>query len=374
MHLISCLLSIQPPVMSKTPDHKNFQSSAMTKNKNHIADAGGSQDVFFGNLEVDRLTVQALTAVTLIIIIGVVSTLLIFKNNTRIPDDIYTDSSALLMVATGEEMIGLLKENDLWEIDNLGAVSPLLFASYPDNIEAFATSIKKRVFFHGLLPVALTALDEIREERRLLFAILAKFPKVDPQLTFSDDYGAWGRVLTLDEIEFILMLTRKYRTNLATEIVKRVDLVPLSMIMAQGAIESSWATSRFANEGNNLFGIWTWTGKGLVPRDRDDGKGHRVAMYDSILDSIRAYILTLNRLPAYRRFREIRTQTMNPLKLADGLLNYSERRDIYVWEVKNFIQYNNLRQYDKCFLVDKPIQYKNIKALEFTMREGINAV
>ncbi len=361
--------------MSETPDHNNVcQSYAMTKTKNHVTDPAGAQIVLFGNLEVEGLTVQALTAVTIAAIIFLVSSLLIFKNNTRIPEEIYIDSSALLRVSTAEEMIVLLKENDLWEIDNMGAVSPLLFASYPDNIEAFATGIKKRVFFHGLLPVALTALDEIREERRLLFAILAKFPKGNPQLTFSDDYGAWGRVLTIDEIEFVLMLTRKYRTNSATEIVKRVDLVPLSMIMAQGAIESSWATSRFANEGNNLFGIWTWSGKGLVPRDRDDGKGHKVAMYDSILDSIRAYILTLNRLPAYRRFREIRTSTMNPLKLADGLLNYSERRDIYVWEVKDFIQYNNLRQYDKCFLVDKPIQYKDIKVLEFTMREGKNVV
>ncbi|MEN8135791.1 MAG: glucosaminidase domain-containing protein [Thermodesulfobacteriota bacterium] len=328
------------------------------------------KNMFFGNLEVDRLNVQALLAVTITVIIGMISTLLIFKNNSSFPANIYADNATLLRVSTGEEMIGLLKENDLWQINEKGQVSPLLFASYPDNIEAFATSIKKKVFFHGLLPVALTALDEIRNEKMALRAILAKFPKENQQLIFFDDYGAWGRVLTMDEIEFIMMLTRKYRTNSATEMVSRVDLVPLSMIMAQGAIESSWATSRFANEGNNLFGIWTWSGKGLVPRDRDDGKGHKVAMYDSILDSIRAYILTLNRLPAYRHFREIRKRTMNPLKLADGLLNYSERRDVYVWELKNFIQYNDLRQYDKCFLVDKPIQYKDIKVLKFTQRDG----
>jgi Bax protein len=359
--------------MSKTPDHKdNCQTSALTGNENHVTAVAGAQNMFFGNLEVDRLTVQALTAVTITVIIGVISTLLIFKNNPRFPDDIYADNATLLKVSTGEEMIGLLKENDLWEMDDKGAVSPLLFASYPDNIEGFATSVKKRVFFHGLLPVALTALDEIRNEKRVLRAILAKFPKGNHQLTFSDDYGTWGRVLTMAEIEFVMMLARKYRTNLATEMVKRIDLVPLSMIMAQGAIESSWATSRFANEGNNLFGIWTWSEKGLVPRDRDGDKRHKVAMYDSILDSVRAYILTLNRLPAYHRFREIRKQTMNPLKLADGLLNYSQRRDIYVWEVKTFIQYNKLRQYDKCFLVERPLQYKDIKVLKLTMRERIN--
>jgi Bax protein len=357
--------------MTKKPDHKNScHRSAVTENTGAVTEDLYHKNILFGNLEVDRLNVQALLAITITVFIGLVTTLHIFKYNNSFPDDIYADNATLLSVSTGEEMIGLLKENDLWQMNDKGEVSPLLFASYPDNIETFATAIKKRVFFHGLLPVALTALDEVRNEKMALRAILAKFPRGKRQVTFSDDYGAWGRVLTMDEIEFVLMLARKYRTNSAAEMVKRVDLVPLSMIMAQGAIESSWATSRFANEGNNLFGIWTWSGKGLVPKDRDDGKGHKVAMYDSILDSIRAYILTLNRLSAYRSFREIRKRTMNPLKLADGLLNYSERRDIYVWEVKDFIQYNNLRQYDKCFLVDKPIQYKDIKVLKFTQRDG----
>jgi uncharacterized FlgJ-related protein len=362
------------PSMSNQTNHKNIcHHSVITGNHGSLTDDLYPEQMFFGNLGVDPLNVQALLAVTIALIIAIISTLLVFKNNSSLPDKIYADNATLLRVSTGEEMIGLLKENDLWQMDEKGQVSPLLFASYPDNIEAFTTSIKKRVFFHGLLPVALTALNEVRNEKIALRAILAKFPKGSQQLTFSNDYGAWGRVLTIDEIEFVMMLARKYRTNSAVEMAKRVDLVPLSMIMAQGAIESSWATSRFANEGNNLFGIWTWSGKGLVPKDRDDGKGHKVAMYDSILDSVRAYILTLNRLPAYRDFREIRKRTMNPLKLADGLLNYSERRDIYVWEVKKFIQYNNLRQYDKCFLVDKPIQCKETNILKISQRERINA-
>ena len=340
----------------------------MPGNKSPLINDRCAQRMFFGNLEIDLLNVKALLAVTIIVIIVVISTLLTFKNSTRFPEDIYADNAALFKVSTCEEMIGLLKKNDLWDIDNRGAVSPLLFASYPDNIDAFTISVKKRVFFHGLLPVPLTALDEILKEKNVFHAILTKFPEGYRKLTFSDDYGSWGRFLTVDEIEFITMLTRKYRTNLATEMVKRIDLIPLSMIMAQGAIESSWATSRFAKEGNNLFGIWTWSEKGIVPGNRDEGTNHKVAIYDSILDSIRAYILTLNRLPAYRSFREIRKQTMNPLKLADGLLYYSQRRDVYVWEIKDFIKYNNLRQYDKCFLVDKPVQYKDIKVLKLTMR------
>lgn len=359
--------------MSETPVNIKICQTSAAGDKGHSTDTTYTQSMFFGSLEVDSLNVQALLAVSIIVVIGGLISLFIYKNNIIIPDDIYADNATLLQVSTGEEMIGLLKENDLWDMDDTGAVSPLLFASYPDNINSFATSVKKRVFFHSLLPVALTALNEVQVEKKILRAILAKFPGGYRQLTFSDDYGSWGRVLTMDEIEFVLMLTRKYRATLATEMVKRIDIVPLSMIMAQGAIESSWATSRFANEGNNLFGIWTWSGKGLVPKDRDDDKGHKVAMYDTILDSIRAYILTLNRLPAYKSFREIRKKSMNPLKLADGLLNYSERRDIYVWEIKNFIKYNNLRDYDKCFLVDKSIQLPTTKPLKLTRREETNA-
>jgi len=267
---------------------------------------------------------------------------LIFKNNLRFTSDIYADETVFFRVDSGEEMIDLLKENDLWEINQRGAVTPLLFGSYPDHFDDISISEKKRVFFHGLLPVALTALAETGNEKKALHLILKKFPEGYQDLDFSDDYGPWGRVLTIDEIEFVMMLSQKYRTKLARELVKRIDLVPLSMIMAQGAIESSWATSRFANEGNNLFGIWTWGEKGIVPEQRDDDKNHKLASYDSILDSVRAYILNLNRLPAYRHFRNIRKQTMNPLKLAEGLLNYSERRDLYVEELKSFIKYNKL--------------------------------
>lgn len=360
--------------MNETRNQINNCHSAQTYRQKQTGVVTTERKIFFGKVEVEHDILQAVLAVAIFVIVGIVSAMLVFKSNHRVTDNIYADNATLLEVSSGEEMIGLLKENNLWQINSKGAVPPLLFASYPANIEEFATSIKKRVFFHTLLPVALTALNEVKKERLALQTILRKFPRGQrQQLTFADDYGVWGRVLTSHEIEFIVMLTRKYRTKSAEEIFKRVDLIPLSMIMAQGAIESSWATSRFASEGNNLFGIWTWDSNGLVPLDRDDNKDHRVARYDSILDSVRAYLLTLNRLPAYRHFRELRKSTRNPLKLADGLLNYSERRDVYVWEVKNFIQYNNLREYDKCFLVDRPIQYRDIKILKYTMRKGLNA-
>jgi Bax protein len=344
--------------MAKNEDYNRITTPASEQVQDRIR---------FGSLEIDGLNVQAFMGVfvvALIILVGVLG----FRGNQSTQGRFAQDPSHY-KVSSAEEMIDLLKVNELWELEANGAVSPLIFTSYPENINQFSISEKKRLFFHSLLPVALVALKEVRNEKQTLHAILAKFPGGYKQLVFSDDYGVWGRVLTGDEIEFVLALTRKYRSNRAIELARRVDLVPLSVLMAQAAIESSWGTSRFAREGNNLFGIWTWGEKGLVPDGRDEGKNHKVAIYNSILESVRAYILNLNRLPAYSKFRHIRRTTTNPLKLVDGLLYYSQRREQYVWEVKDLIQYNKLNQYDNCFLAERPVQnIKPGKVYRFTQR------
>ncbi len=322
----------------------------------------------FGDIGIDPLNVQAAVAVMIsvfIIIIGILQ----FSSGPVIGNS-YDESYNLYTVSSGEDMIDLLKQNGLWDIDGKDGVSPLVFATYPSNINEFNIGVKKKVFFHTLLPAALIALKEVKDEKEAFLSILAKFPDGYENLTFTDDYGVWGRKLAVSEIEYIMTLIRKYRSNRAPELAKRIDLVPLSMIMAQAAIESSWGTSRFAREGNNLFGIWTWGEKGMVPGGRDVGMSHKVASYDSILDSVRAYILTLNRLPAYRSFRDIRSNTMNSIKLAEGLIFYSQRRDRYVWEVKDFIRYNKLDQYDNCFLAQRPLVLENVEDIRLTSRRG----
>jgi Bax protein len=123
-------------------------------------------------------------------------------------------------------------------------------------------------------------------------------------------------------------------------------VVPVSLILGQGAIESSWGCSRFTRAGNNLFGIWTWGERGIVPANRDEGKNHKIKIYDTILDSVRNYVLTLNRLGAYRHLRELRRDSNDSMELAQGLLYYSERRDAYVEDVRRIISSNNLQRYD----------------------------
>ena len=151
---------------------------------------------------------------------------------------------------------------------------------------------------------------------------------------------------------FIQNLSNVYRTDSALGLLEKVDAIPTSIILAQGALESSWGSSRFTREGNSIFGMWTWKNKGIVPLRRDEGKNHKVRIYDTVLDSIRAYHLTLNRLEPYEEFRQLRQYTDNPLIMAEGLVPYSERGEEYVEEIKKVIIANDLQKYDSFSLSD----------------------
>jgi len=250
-------------------------------------------------------------------------------------------------IETTHELLQVLKELNLWEAEMAATVPPVVFAGFPENfheLEDMAT--RKKAFLHTLLPTALIALREVQQEREKLQTILQKIGNTPGRIPFSGGVKQYRFYLTESETKFMKKLMKKYRTSDADELLSRVDVVPVSLILGQGAIESSWGGSRFARVGNNLFGIWTWGGRGIIPADRDEGKNHKIKIYDSILDSVRGYILTLNRLGAYRHLRELRCNSNDSMKLAHGLLYYSERRDAYVQDVRRVISANNLKRYD----------------------------
>lgn len=253
-------------------------------------------------------------------------------------------------VASGDELISLLKERGLWEITGNFAVPRMILSSYPANIGKLDTEVKKKAFFNSLLPAALMAMGEVEKERQALRLVLAKIPGDHSELLISEPLGSWAGTLSKQEIDTLMTLGLKYRTDRAAELVKRIDLVPLSLLLAQAALESSWGSSRIAREGNNLFGVVTWGDDAVAPLSNGNGTNQRYANYDSILDSVRAYIVMLNRLPSYEHFREIRSRSRNPLKLAEGLKNYSERRGAYIDDLKVVMVGNDLNRYDGCFL------------------------
>lgn len=161
--------------------------------------------------------------------------------------------------------------------------------------------------------------------------------------------------------ERLRQLARTYRiegnpledAGVREALIKKVDSVPASLALAQAANESAWGKSRFAREGNNLFGIWTYDeDKGIVPRRRTPGKKHLVRRFDSIGESVRYYLHTLNSHPAYESMREIRAgmrasgQAPDPLLLAAGLTGYSAKGEQYVELIRDMIRRFDLAVYD----------------------------
>lgn len=135
---------------------------------------------------------------------------------------------------------------------------------------------------------------------------------------------------------------------------RRVDLVPPSLALAQAALESGWGTSRFAREGNNLFGIWCYTpGCGIVPERRPAGATYEVKKYRSPRQSFEDYIRNLNSNRAYASLWEIRErlregeEALSGIRLANGLTRYSQEGLGYVSKVQNLIRSNQLQRYDE---------------------------
>lgn len=130
-------------------------------------------------------------------------------------------------------------------------------------------------------------------------------------------------------------------------LLSRVDTVPMMLVLAQAANESSWGRSRFAQQGNNLFGMWCYRpGCGIIPARREVGKTHEVAAYNTVNASVRAYLHTINTVRAYAPLRKMRAamrsrgKRLDAVRLAGGLLRYSERGQDYVDEVRAMIRVN----------------------------------
>lgn len=145
-------------------------------------------------------------------------------------------------------------------------------------------------------------------------------------------------------------------------LMRRMDIVPPSLALAQAAVESGWGASRFAQEGNALFGQWTWDSEapGLKPDARPAGMTHRIRAFDTPLDAVRAYLLNLNRHAAYADLRALRAEQrragrLNGAALAQGLEGYSEKGAAYVDLVRDVIAGNDLGDFDRVRLDDRGV-------------------
>ena len=222
-------------------------------------------------------------------------------------------------------------------------VPPLILESIPDDIDRMASAkAKKHAFFMGLLPMVLLANQEIEQERKDVLKILNRHRSNQIQggdLERLDEvlkrYGLLGHPLT------------DHRTR--SRLMRRVDIIPPALVLAQAANESAWGSSRFAQLGNNLFGEWTYKpGTGIVPEGRPEGATYEVRTFSSLYESIRSYMNNLNRNGAYRKLREIREELrksgrpVTGMAMAGGLEKYSQRGDDYIREIQVMIRQNKL--------------------------------
>jgi uncharacterized FlgJ-related protein len=224
---------------------------------------------------------------------------------------------------------------------------------------------KKRIFFRAMAPLALRSNELIREEReRLMDLPAAGKLAAEDRAWLSDlatDYGLEAPG-SGDEASGGEDGSPEAWEALMAELKIRVDEVPVSLVLAQAAHESGWATSRFAGEGNALFGQWTFGGSGMLPEAQRKSLGdYRVAAFESPLMSVIAYMRNLNTHPAYARLRELRAraratgQPLSGYELARGLDRYSERGQAYVDDLHAMIENNLLRDTDVTFLAPGPV-------------------
>ncbi len=218
---------------------------------------------------------------------------------------------------------------------------------------------KKRVFFRLLGPLILHANELIEADRQQLESIIETLRKGKtlnpPEQTFLRETAVAYKVA---EGAGDVDLTDR---ELQDELIRRVDTLPPSLVLAQTAEESGWGTSRFAVEGNALFGMWTWGEEGITPQQqRSEHGNHKIASYETPLQSVIAYMLNLNTHRSYETLRARRAELRRAgtkvagWELAKTLTKYSERGQEYVDSLHALMKTNMLKQTDDAYLGDGP--------------------
>lgn len=213
----------------------------------------------------------------------------------------------------------------------------------PDFASIVDVGQKKQAFVDFILPAIRSANYDIQQER-----VFLKQLKIN-QMTDAQ------RVRFETLAEKYQQPQKKDQTLVEwhAELLKKVDIIPPALALAQAANESAWGTSRFAVDGMNFFGQWCFSvGCGLVPDRRPEGQTYEVRLFGSPAESVAAYMLNLNAFHTYEALRDIRAnkraknEPLNSEALAEGLLAYSTKREVYIAELQSMIRFNKWQSYD----------------------------
>ncbi len=221
-------------------------------------------------------------------------------------------------------------------------VKPIALTLLPAEIKMIEnTSQRKDFFIQIVLPLILQENNNIRLDRKRLFNIINKSNNTNLEKKWLEkkykQYGVTSKDLSILKI--------------------RMDEIPVSLAIAQAAKETGWGTSRFAQEGNALFGQWTWSGDGLKPKDADKSEGHKVMRFNVLQASVRAYQRNLNTHSSYKNLRKARAELRDKKKPLDSLVlvkylnEYAETGQKYVEVLTQIIKQNELKDFDDAKLL-----------------------
>lgn len=222
---------------------------------------------------------------------------------------------------------------------------------------------KKELFYRFLAPLILHANAMVLNRRAILEEALTRLQAGDSlsaaELASVRESAPLLRVRSSADASALQASGPDTQTVLE-ELLYKLDVIPAGLALGQAAYESGYGTSRFAAQGNALFGQWTFGGKGLKPEQQRQELGdHRIAAFDWPFDSVRSYFINLMSHPAYEVFRKLRAERraagepLRSLDLADGLIAYSERGQEYVDTLKGIIRVNKLDIADDAVLRDE---------------------
>jgi len=230
-------------------------------------------------------------------------------------------------------------------------VKPVALDSFPQEIKMIEnTKKRKELFLQIVLPLVLQENNNIKLDRKRLFSIINKSNNTELEKKWLNkkfkQYGIPSKDLSILKI--------------------RMDEVPVSLALAQAAKETGWGTSRFAQEGNALFGQWTWSGEGLKPKESEEGEGHKVMKFNILQASVRAYQRNLNTHKTYKEFRLARAQLRDEGKELDSIIlsqyldKYAETGQEYVRILRKIIEQNNLKDFDKAKLLPSSLELESL--------------
>ena len=230
-------------------------------------------------------------------------------------------------------------------------VKPIALTLLPQEIKMIENSKKRKEFFIQIvLPLIIKENNNIKLDRKTLFTIINKSNNTKSEKNWLEkkykQYGIKSKDLSTLKI--------------------RMDEIPVSLAIAQAAKETGWGTSRFAQEGNALFGQWTWSGEGLKPKEAKEGESHKVMKFNILQASVRAYQRNLNTHSTYKDFRKARAKLrdankpLDSMELSKYLNKYAETGNQYVEVLQKIIKQNNLQDFDDAKLLPSSVSLESL--------------